>query len=103
MNDIQSLLSGSVSGILGELKNTAGLKGSGGDESFINVFSEIYDMAESTEAENKSSVLSLLSGDVDDISSVLIDAEKAEIALSLTIEIRNKVLEAYNEIMNMQV
>jgi flagellar hook-basal body complex protein FliE len=70
---------------------------------FSDVFNDIYELAESTEKQNEGSALSLLTGDVNDISNVLIDSEKAEIALSLTIQIRNKLLDSYNEIMNMQV
>jgi len=33
----------------------------------------------------------------------MLDAQKAEITLNLAIQLRNKVLDAYKEIMNMQV
>lgn len=87
-------------------KTLGGLPGSSNNTSqagFSDIFSDIYEMAESTDQQDKGSALSLLTGEVDDISSVLIDSEKAEIALSLTIQVRNKLLDAYNEIMNMQV
>ena len=102
MNGIDSLLNSSASGLLGDIKGISDSSGEG-SAGFSDIFSDIYDLAESTETEDKGSVLSLLAADVDDISSLLIDSEKAEIALSLTIEIRNKILDAYNEIMNMQV
>jgi flagellar hook-basal body complex protein FliE len=38
-----------------------------------------------------------------DVNEVLIAASKAELSLSLTAQIRNKVVEAYQEIMRMQV
>ncbi|HBT49425.1 MAG: Flagellar hook-basal body complex protein FliE [Caldanaerobacter subterraneus] len=43
----------------------------------------------------------LVTGEIDDINKVMIDAVKADIALQLTIQIKNKVLEAYQEIMRM--
>ncbi|MBE3592681.1 MAG: flagellar hook-basal body complex protein FliE [Thermoanaerobacter sp.] len=43
----------------------------------------------------------LVTGEIDDINQVMIDAAKADIALQLTIQIKNKVLEAYQEIMRM--
>jgi flagellar hook-basal body complex protein FliE len=42
-------------------------------------------------------------GKTDNIHQVMIASEKADIALQFTIQIRNKVMDAYNEIMRMQV
>ena len=41
--------------------------------------------------------------EVNDISQVVIAGEKAGVALQLTMQIRNKVVEAYQEVMRMQV
>jgi flagellar hook-basal body complex protein FliE len=42
-------------------------------------------------------------GKTDNIAEVLIAGEKASVALQFTMQIRNKVLDAYSEIMRMQV
>lgn len=42
-------------------------------------------------------------GQVDNIHDVTIASEKAKIALQMTLAIRNKVVDAYKEIMRMQV
>ncbi len=42
-------------------------------------------------------------GKKDNLHQVMIAAEKADIALQFTIQIRNKILEAYQEIMRMPV
>ena len=42
-------------------------------------------------------------GDVDNLHDVTIAAEKANISLQLTLGIRNKIVEAYREIMRMQI
>ncbi len=44
-----------------------------------------------------------ITGKIDSIHDVTIAAEKASISLQLAIEVRNKVLEAYQEIMRMQI
>ncbi|MCL6451718.1 MAG: flagellar hook-basal body complex protein FliE [Acetobacteraceae bacterium] len=45
----------------------------------------------------------LVYGEVEDLHQVMILTEKANLALELTIQVRNKLLEAYQEIMRMQV
>jgi len=37
------------------------------------------------------------------LHEIVIESEKAKVALNLLIEVRNKLLEAYNELMKMQV
>ena len=45
----------------------------------------------------------LASGKLDNVHQVMIAMEKASLALQLTIQVRNKVIEAYQEIMRTQV
>ncbi|MDQ0337261.1 flagellar hook-basal body complex protein FliE [Caldalkalibacillus uzonensis] len=45
----------------------------------------------------------LVTGEVDDLHQVMIAAEKANLQLQLTIQVRNKVVEAYQDIMRMQM
>jgi len=42
-------------------------------------------------------------GKTDNIHEVMIAAAKADIALQFTLQIRNKIIDAYNEIMRMQI
>jgi len=42
-------------------------------------------------------------GKISNIHEVIIEAEKASIALRLTLEVRNRIVEAYREIMRMQL
>ncbi|MES2201112.1 MAG: flagellar hook-basal body complex protein FliE [candidate division FCPU426 bacterium] len=44
-----------------------------------------------------------LSGKVDNVHEVMIAEEKAEIAFQLTMSVRNKIVEAYQEVMRMQI
>lgn len=45
----------------------------------------------------------LATGKTDDISGVMLAAEKADIALRTMVQVRNKIIDAYQEIMRMQV
>ena len=45
----------------------------------------------------------LASGQLNDVHQVMVAMEKASLALQLTIQVRNKVIEAYQEMMRTQV
>jgi flagellar hook-basal body complex protein FliE len=70
---------------------------------FADIFHDALKNAEVTDTQDKVSQVDLLTGLSDDFSGLLLDAEKAELALSLTLQLRNKVLDAYSEIMRMSV
>lgn len=44
-----------------------------------------------------------VTGELSDIHKLMIETEKAAIGLELTVQVRNKVIEAYQEIMRMQI
>ncbi|MDR0904981.1 MAG: flagellar hook-basal body complex protein FliE [Oscillospiraceae bacterium] len=70
---------------------------------FGDIFKEAFNTASETDTADKVSALELISGQSDDMSGMLLDAQKAEISLNLAIQIRNKVLDAYNDLIRMQV
>jgi flagellar hook-basal body complex protein FliE len=76
-----------------------------GDNSlvFADILKESFETAQATDDADKVSALELLAGQTDDFSGMLLDAQKAEIALNLALQLRNKVLDAYNDIIRMQV
>ena len=45
----------------------------------------------------------LINGENVELHNVMIAAQKANVSMTLAIEVRNKVLEAYQEVMRMQV
>lgn len=73
------------------------------EDSFPNVLADMLKQYNRIDNQGDQATLDLLTGGTDDLSVPLIAAEKAEIALSLTVAIRNKAVDAYKEIMNMQV
>ena len=72
-------------------------------KSFADVLTSAFDTVAQTDTADKASALQLLAGQSDDLSGLLLDAQKAELSLNLALQIRNKVIDAYNEIMRMQV
>ena len=72
-------------------------------DTFQSLFQDAINLVNETSAESTQAGLNLLTGDVEELHNVVIAAEKADIALNLTLQIRNKVVEAYNEVMRMQI
>ena len=44
-----------------------------------------------------------MEGKIEDLHQVILAGEKAALALQMTLQVRNKVVEAYQELMRMQV
>jgi len=71
--------------------------------SFADILSDALSTAAQADIADKTSALELLIGQNDDLSGLMLDAQKAELSLNLALQIRNKVVDAYNEILRMQV
>ena len=48
-------------------------------------------------------VQGMVTGEVGEVHDVMIAAEEAQLSFELMLEVRNKLLEAYNEIMSLQI
>jgi flagellar hook-basal body complex protein FliE len=72
-------------------------------ESFGNLLN--HQLQKVDQAQTKADELSqkLVSGTEVELHDVLIAAEEAKLMLEMTVQIRNKVIEAYKEMMNMQL
>jgi len=79
------------------------LKEMGAGGGFEDILTEALRAVGHTDAVDKVSTLELLMGESDDISGLMIDAQKAELSLQLALQIRNKIVDAYNEVMRMSV
>ncbi len=100
-----SISIGDVSGA-GSLLNTPGTANAaqGAEESsFKDILSDAINQTEEAQAANDLSSEAILTGTQDSLHTAMIDAQKAELTLQLTVQIRNKILDSYNEIMRMQV
>jgi flagellar hook-basal body complex protein FliE len=56
-----------------------------------------------TQLQADSAVNSFIKGDQVDVHQVMLSMQKAELTLNLAMQLRNKVIAAYEEIMRMQV
>ena len=64
-----------------------------------DALSEVTQLQLASDHQNKL----LAAGEISDVSQVVVAGQKAEIALQLTLQLRNRAMSAYQEIMRMQV
>lgn len=71
--------------------------------SFKDYLNNALNYVDSLQKKADNSNILFAAGKMDNIHKVMIDSAKADIALQLTIQVRNKIMDAYNEIMRMQL
>jgi flagellar hook-basal body complex protein FliE len=96
VKDIDSL--SKAGGITGNID-----KSGQSEKSFMSTIMDSIKNVQQTQAEANTKVGQLVSGKDTDLAGVLIAAEKASLEMQFTLQIRNKLLEAYQEITRMQV
>jgi flagellar hook-basal body complex protein FliE len=70
---------------------------------FAEILKEAFDKVNQVQKNAEQMASDFALGKISNIHEVIIEAEKATIALRLTTEVRNRIVEAYREIMRMQV
>lgn len=70
---------------------------------FSDLLEESLDKVNQLQKEKEEYKNLLITGEIDNLHDITIAAEKANIALQLTLSIRNKIVEAYKEIMRIQI
>ncbi|MBI3472001.1 MAG: flagellar hook-basal body complex protein FliE [Candidatus Solibacter usitatus] len=70
---------------------------------FRNVLQAAIEQVEGSSRTAEKAVEGFLSGEADDLHSVALATQRAELELDLFLQVRNKVVQAYQEIMRMQM
>jgi flagellar hook-basal body complex protein FliE len=83
--------------------NTKNSSAASNDKTFGEFLADALDETNKLQHEASTASSNLATGQVEDVSEVVIAAKKATVALQLTMQVRNKIVEAYQEIMRMQV
>ena len=71
-------------------------------ESFKDVLSGLVNQVDSLQKDADASIKGIVTGSRSDIHNVAVKMEEASVAFDLMMEIRNKLLDAYQEISRMQ-
>ena len=74
-----------------------------GDGSFANSLNDAITKVNDMQVNSNQMMEKLATGETKNIPEVMVAAEKADIALKLMVQVRNKMIDAYQEIMKMQV
>ncbi len=104
MDGINSLLNVNSDYIREAAKSSSVLPDSG--ESFDSIFQSALKLVKETNDLSNAAELEEIRfamGDSESIHDLTAALEKAEVAIQYTVAVRDKVLEAYKEIMNMQI
>jgi flagellar hook-basal body complex protein FliE len=75
----------------------------GHEQSFANSLKEAVNSVNVAQKDSDVKMQELATGKSQNIHETMISAEKADIALRLMVQVRNKMIEAYQEVMRMQV
>ena len=87
-----------------KLNDTVGVKNTKTAEtSFSDVINDAITKVNDLQIDSSKKTEDFISGVSDDIHSVIMAGSKEDLALQMTLQVRNKVMEAYKEIMNMQM
>jgi len=101
VNSLGSDYVNKVSDLLTNKTNTA--SGTTDDSSFDSVFNAVSGLLDSTNSYIQQAQLDYALGNMTNTHELGVYQQKANIALQYTVAIRDKALEAYKEIMNMQI
>ncbi|MBP2240123.1 flagellar hook-basal body complex protein FliE [Cytobacillus eiseniae] len=72
-------------------------------KSFASVLKESIEKVNETQIQSDKMTEKLVNGENVDLHQVMITSQKASVTMQATLEIRNKIIEAYQETMRMQV
>lgn len=87
--------------IEGGVSNSNSATGAG--KSFADTLKDAVGGVNELQKASDKSMQNLATGKTDNVADVMIAAEKADIALKVMVQVRNKIIDAYQEVMKMQV
>lgn len=71
-------------------------------QSFSDLLGQAIDAINTTQTQANNDATQIVTGQSTDLSTVMIDMEKAKTTFDLAVQVRNKSLDAYNELMQTQ-
>ena len=72
-------------------------------QGFAQELKKAIEQVDAAQQQSDQATKALINGNIDDLHQVMIQSQKASITLETSVQIQRKVIDAYNEIMRMQV
>ena len=101
MNAIQGIQSAGMTGAVSPTQGAAGTQAAKGD--FSSTLESAISNVDSLQQTADARLKSLASGENVDLHGTMIELEKADIALRAMVSVRNKLVNAYEQVMNMAI
>jgi flagellar hook-basal body complex protein FliE len=76
---------------------------SGNQPTFLDVFKSVFNDATTLSNVTNQDKIRIMLGEADDLEMIQLNKEKAGLAVELLANVRNTVLDSYNEIIRMQI
>jgi len=76
--------------------------GTSGQSDFMSTLNDAMGQVGQLQSEADGKVAQLLSGNGQDVHSAMIAVEKASLAFSMMVQVRNKIVQAYQQVSGMQ-
>ena len=86
-----------------KVNQDAGIPQSGSEKSFAETLKAAVQNVNTLQKDADLAMQKLATGESKNIPEVMIATEKADIALKLMMQVRNKIIDAYHEVIKMQV
>ncbi|WAH99085.1 flagellar hook-basal body complex protein FliE [Arthrobacter sp. MMS18-M83] len=99
---VQGVSGTGYAGGTGKATGTAGIAGAAGGNGFATALTGAVDDLQSLQSTSNQLAVSAVTGNLDDIHKATIAATRAQITMELVATVRNKGVDAFNEIMRMQ-
>lgn len=85
-----------------EIDSAVAVKPKASGSSFTDTLSQAMEEVENLQGEAQAQVADLLEGKGTDVHSAMIAVEKADLSFQLMMQVRNKIVAAYQEVTRMQ-
>ena len=99
-----STISGASGATLGKAAKAAGMPATtaGGGEAFADSLGKLLEGVETTQGDANTAITNMVENN-GEVHDAMIAIQRAEMSLELTVQIRNKLVQAYQDIMRMPI